>query len=315
MVMDSNEIDKFLDRLMSEIYQISMDRREGGCMEDLIKLKKHIDKNIKNIINNPTVKGKITGAATGFQRLDELTGGFKPGELIILGGRPSMGKTAFASSLVLNLAKTTKLPIVYFSPGLSAAAMVMRLLSPESKVTMRKIRSGNFDVKDKEKLKKSARVLSGLPVLIDDTPCLTVLEISRKLRSLRVKGEIRMVIIDTLQLISGAEKEKDIPDIVRALKGLAVELGVPVLVLSELSRKLEERDNPRPRLGDFWPGSKMYRHIDTILFLYRMAYYNRDLKNPNDAEIIIARQRLGPTGMIKLTFRPEFASFENLAVK
>ena len=268
----------------------------------------------------------MTGVPTGFIDLDEKTAGFQRGDLIIIAGRPSMGKTAFA----LNIAQYAGIhgeppqPVAVFSLEMSKEQLVTRLLCCEARVDASRLRTGHLIDSDWDKLMRGASALHDSKIFIDDTPAITVLELRAKSRRLKAEEGIGLIVIDYLQLMRGGasieSRQQEISDISRSLKALAKELNVPVVALSQLNRSLENRPNKRPIMSDLRESGAIEQDADVIMFVYREAVYCDKCKNKEiqcdedherDAEIIIGKQRNGPIGTVNLTFMGEFTKFEN----
>ena len=290
------------------------DSQKIETQSDNATLINHVLEQIQKRAEN---RDHVTGVPTGYYTFDEYTAGFQPSNLIIVAGRPSMGKTALALNVAMRAACGYDVPTAVFSLEMSKEQIMMRMLCAWGKVDISKIRRGRLDDDDWARLIGAAGQLSPAPICVDDTTALTVVEILERCRRLKAERGLGLVVVDCLQLLRPAHKaqsrEQGISDISRYLKALAQELAVPVLVVSQLERKVGERADKRPTLSDL-PGA-LERDADVIVFLYRKATYKReDELNPNDnvAEIIIGKQRNGPTGTVKLRFFKESASFENL---
>ena len=263
----------------------------------------------------------VTGVSTGFIDLDKSTAGLQRGDLIIIAGRPSMGKTAFVMNLAQNAAihdGENPNVVAVFSLEMSAQQISMRLLASESRVDMSKMRNGNFVPDDWRKLASATGRLSQASIFVDDTPAITVNDVRGKCRRLkRDNGRLDMVLIDYLQLMTGSAAERkdlEISEMTRSLKGLAKELDVPILVLSQLNRSLESRADKRPMMSDLRESGAIEQDADVIMFIYRdEVYNNKKPENKGRAEIIIAKQRNGPTGTVHLAFQKASTRFENLA--
>lgn len=265
-------------------------------------------------------KGTVTGLATGFYDLDYKTSGFQPSDLILVAARPSMGKTAFVLNLAQYIAVKNKVPIVIFSLEMSKDQLVNRLLSMESKVDSQLIRTGNLSANDWEKLIESAGDISKAPLIIDDTPGISISELRSKCRKFKLENNLGLVIIDYLQLMSGGSKRTDsrqqeISDISRSLKALAREINAPVIALSQLSRACETRPDHRPILSDLRESGAIEQDADVVMFIYRDDYYNKDTDKKNISEIIIAKQRNGPIGTVELVWLPNYTKFANKSKK
>ena len=265
-------------------------------------------------------KGTVTGLATGFYDLDYKTSGFQPSDLILVAARPSMGKTAFVLNLAQYIAVKNKVPTVIFSLEMSKDQLVNRLLSMESKVDSQLIRTGNLSANDWEKLIESAGDISKAPLIIDDTPGISISELRSKCRKFKLENNLGLVIIDYLQLMSGGSKrtdsrQREISDISRSLKALAREINAPVIALSQLSRACETRPDHRPILSDLRESGAIEQDADVVMFIYRDDYYNKDTDKKNISEIIIAKQRNGPIGTVELVWLPNYTKFANKSKK
>jgi len=264
-------------------------------------------------------KGSFKGTMTGFTELDEMTTGLQKGDLVILAARPSMGKTAFALSLVLNAAIKGKTPSAIFSLEMSKASLVQRMLCSEARVNMHQLRSGTLPKRDLHKLSIAAGPLAEAPIYIDDTPAITVLELKAKARRLKAQSNLGLVVIDYLQLMGSSGKvesrQQEISQISRSLKGVAKELDIPVVALSQLSRAVEQRsENHRPQLSDLRESGAIEQDADLVLFVYRDEVYKKDDETVRGkAEIIVGKQRNGPIGTAHLAFIKDFAKFDNLS--
>ena len=265
-------------------------------------------------------KGTVTGLATGFYDLDYKTSGFQPSDLILVAARPSMGKTAFVLNLAQYIAVKNKVPTAIFSLEMSKDQLVNRLLSMESKVDSQLIRTGNLSANDWEKLIESAGDISKAPLIIDDTPGISISELRSKCRKFKLENDLGLVIIDYLQLMSGGSKRTDsrqqeISEISRSLKALAREINAPVIALSQLSRACETRPDHRPILSDLRESGAIEQDADVVMFIYRDDYYNKDTDKKNISEIIIAKQRNGPIGTVELVWLPNYTKFANKSKK
>jgi len=258
-------------------------------------------------------EGFITGVATGFTDFDKMTAGLQPSDLIIIAGRPSMGKTAFALNIAYNVAMKTGKGAAIFSLEMGKKQLGIRFLSCDAQIDAMKLRTGDLKDEEWDRLIDSAKSLSELPIYID-TSAMRVLEIKSKCRRLMKEQNIGVIIVDYLQLIQGKGKRVNLSEISRSLKGLAKELDVPVVAILQLNRNVEHRPNKRPQLSDLWESEAIEQDADVIAFMYRDEQYNPTTdENRNIAEIILAKQRNGPTGRFRLTFIKEYARFENYA--
>jgi replicative DNA helicase len=260
----------------------------------------------------------VTGVATGFTDLDRETSGMQAGDLIIVAGRPSMGKTALALNMAEHVSLVEKLPVVIFSMEMSGTQLVMRLIGSSGRLDQQRLRSGRLEDSDWPRLTSALGALTQAPILIDETGALTALELrSRARRAARsFGGRLGLIVIDYLQLMSSSGSENratEISEISRGLKALAKELQVPVVALSQLNRSLEQRPNKRPVMSDLRESGAIEQDADVILFIYRDEVYNPDSADKGTAELIIGKQRNGPIGTVKLTFLGKHTKFENYA--
>ena len=270
--------------------------------------------NLEKLYNQ---KQHVTGVPTQFYDLDDKTAGLHGSELILVAARPAMGKTAFALNIATNAALRANVPVAIFSLEMSKDQLVNRMLCSEAMVDSNKVRTGKLDEEDWTKLAEAIGPLSEAGVYIDDTPGISVMEIRTKCRKLKMEKNIGLVVIDYLQLISGSNKrngsrEQEISEISRSLKVLAKELNVPVIALSQLSRAVEQRDDHRPMLSDLRESGAIEQDADIVMFLYRDDYYNKESAEKDIAEVIIANQRGGSTGTVKLYWMGNYTKFVNI---
>lgn len=264
-------------------------------------------------------KELVTGVPTGFEKVDDITSGFQKSDLIIIAGRPSMGKTAFALNIVQHVAIERGIPVALFSLEMAKEQLALRMLSSEAKVDSQRLRKGFLGETDWPKLTTAAGRLSEAAIFIDDTPAITVLEMKAKARRLKAETGLGLIMLDYLQLMRGSRfsdsREQEISEISRSLKALAKELKVPVVALSQLNRKVEDRTNKRPQMADLRESGAIEQDADVIAFIYRDEVYNKSEDNPQKgiAEIIIGKQRNGPIGTVQLAFLEKYTCFENLA--
>ena len=261
-------------------------------------------------------KGTVTGIPTGFIDLDYQTAGLQPSDLILIAARPSMGKTAFVLNLAQYVAFHEDLCTAIFSLEMSKEQLVNRLFSLESRVDAQKLRTGNLQESEWEKLIEGAGIIGNSHLIIDDTPGISISELRSKCRKYKMDQDLRLIIIDYLQLMSGSgrseSRQQEISEISRSLKALARELNVPVIALSQLSRAVEQRPDHRPMLSDLRESGAIEQDADVVMFIYRDDYYNKDTELKNISEIIVAKQRNGPIGTINLAWLPEYTKFGNL---
>ena len=290
-----------------------LQRRDSG---DFVPIRQVVMNAMDRIETASKNKGSVTGIPTGFTDLDYRTAGLQPSDLVLIAARPSMGKTAFVLNIAQYVAFKKNLPVVIFSLEMSKEQLVNRLFSLESSVDAQKLRTGQLNDQDWERLIESAGVIGKSKLMIDDTPGITVSELRSKCRRLKLEHGLSMVIIDYLQLMSGGgrseSRQQEISDISRALKAVARELNVPVLALSQLSRAVEQRPDHRPMLSDLRDSGAIEQDADVVMFIYRDDYYNHDTEHKGVSEIIIAKQRNGPIGTVELAWLPEYTKFANL---
>ncbi|MFN4245479.1 MAG: replicative DNA helicase [Brevinematia bacterium] len=288
---------------------------------DYFKLKDIVVETLRGIQKLAKERTVYTGVPSGYKAIDEMTGGFQNGDLIVFAGRPSMGKTAFALNLCLNMAKQGK-KVLFFSLEMSKEQLVQRLLSTESRIDLKSLRTGNVRESDWESILDAAIKLSSLDVIIDDTPSASIVDIKSKSRKIFAKEKgIDVIIIDYLQIIEVPKgvsvirsRNEEIGFVSRSLKGLAKELNLPVIVLSQLSRSVEKRIDKRPILSDLRESGSIEQDADLVAFLYRDEYYNPNTDKKNIVEIIISKQRNGPVGVVELSFIKEIGKFDNLSI-
>jgi len=312
---EQDDIDGLLDDVETTVFEIS--RAKSG--QSYHSLKTVISSTFKYIEQLYERKEHITGVPTEYHDFDKMTAGLQRSDLIILAGRPSMGKTALAISIAQNATLLHKVPVAIFSLEMSKEQLGMRMLCSISRVDAQRLRTGFLKDQDWPKLTRAVTQLSEAPIYIDDTPAITVLEMRAKARRLKTEHNIGMVVVDYLQLMRGRtnaqSREQEISEISRSLKAMAKELNIPVVALSQLNRSLESRPNKRPQLSDLRESGAIEQDADLIVFIYRDEVYNKAEDNPRKgiAEIIIGKQRNGPTGTVELAFLDRFTTFENLA--
>ena len=263
-------------------------------------------------------RGFVTGISTGYANLDKVTSGFQPGNLIILAGRPSMGKTAFALNIAENVALRQEKPVAFFSMEMGAEEIIQRLVSSFANIDSQTLRTGRLTDEDWDKLVHGIERISTKPIYVDDTGALSVGELAGRARRLiRKHGPVSLIVIDYLQLMTGSGKNEnrtqELSEISRGLKGLAKELHVPILALSQLNRSVDSRADKRPMMSDLRESGAIEQDADIIMFVYRDAMYNRDTPDKTAAEIIVSKQRNGPTGTLRMTYRSEVTRFEMVA--
>ena len=308
-----DDIDTLIDDAEKTIFEIAHSKKGPGFQPMATVVPKAFDR-ITKLFDK---QEHITGIATGYEELDRMTAGLQPAELIILAARPSMGKTALAMNMVQHAALIDKVPVAVFSLEMSVESLALRMLCSLGPIDSQRIRTGRLHDNDWPKLTRATGMLSEAPIYIDDSAGLTVLEMRAKARRLKSEVDLGMIVVDYLQLMQGKStaenRAQEISDISRSLKAMAKELNVPVVALSQLNRSLENRTDKRPQLSDLRESGAIEQDADVIMFIYRDEVYNRAEDNPNRgmAEIIVGKQRNGPTGIIKLTFLGAYTKFEN----
>jgi len=311
----TGDVDEVLDQAERAIFEIS----ENKIKPSFYSIKEMIKHSFKTIERLYEKKELITGVPTGFEGIDRFTSGFQLSDLVIIAGRPSMGKTSFALNIAQYAAIEASVPVGIFSLEMSKEQLSLRMLCSEAKVDAQRLRTGFLSESDWPKLTRAVGSLSEAPIFVDDTPALSILEMRAKARRLKSEKGLGLIIVDYLQLMRGRvnveRREQEISEISRSLKALAKELNLPVVALSQLNRRVEERHDKRPQLADLRESGAIEQDADVIIFIYRDEIYNKseDNENKGTAEIIIGKQRNGPIGMTKLAFIDKFATFENLA--
>jgi replicative DNA helicase len=306
------DVEAILDQAEAAIFSIT----ESRIRNSYFTLKDIIKKSIESIERFQEYRDSVTGVPSHYTDLDKLTAGFQRSDLIIIAARPSMGKTALALNLARNAAQEG-VPVGFFSLEMSKEQLAMRLLCSEARVDSHKIRTGFLNQQECAKLLAAAGSLTDAPIYIDDTAYISPLELRAKARRMMADQGLGMVVVDYLQLMKGREgverREQEISEISRSLKGLAKELSIPVIALSQLNRKVEERHDKRPQLSDLRESGAIEQDADVIMFLYRDEVYNQGTAEPGVAEVILGKQRNGPTGTAKLAYIGTYTRFENLA--
>lgn len=312
------EAKQLLDEAEKKVLEIGEQGGRGQeAMTSMSELLAEVMARVDELHKNPA---RVTGVETGFDDLDDMTAGLQEGDLVIVAGRPSMGKSAFSFNMAEHVALKLGLPVLIFSMEMSGPQVAQRLLGSVSRVDAHKLRTGQIDTADWDRLGQALGKLNEAPVMVDDTPALNALELrSRARRMWRQYGnKLGMIVVDYLQLMSaidsnGENRATEISEISRSLKALAKELKVPVVALSQLNRSLEQRPNKRPVMSDLRESGAIEQDADVILFIYRDEVYNKDSPAAGTAEIIIGKQRNGPIGTVTLTFLGKHTRFENFA--
>lgn len=304
--------DFILEDAEKRVFQLTQSRNTGEYVP------------IKQIVKNAMAKieaaskngGAVTGVPTGFSSLDYRTAGMQPSDLILIAARPSMGKTAFVLNIAQHMAFKQKQTVAIFSLEMSKEQLVNRMFSLESHVDAQKLRTGNLSERDWIDLIESAGTITDSNLVIDDTPSISVSELRRKCRKLKLEKDLKCIIIDYIQLMSGSgrseSRQQEVSEISRSLKAVARELNVPVIALSQLSRAVESRNDKRPMLSDLRESGAIEQDADVVMFIYRDEYYNKDSDRKGITEIIIAKQRNGPVGTVELAWIQELTMFRDL---
>ncbi|UCH06192.1 MAG: replicative DNA helicase [Deltaproteobacteria bacterium] len=307
----ANDTDEVLDLAEQSIFDIA----ERTIDQNFFPMNEVIKESFKKLESTSHKDSFITGVATGFTDFDNITAGLQPSDLIIIAGRPSMGKTSLALNMAYNAALGDKLGVAVFSLEMSRLQLGIRLLGLDAMIDASKLRRGSLQDDEWGRLTDAANRLSELPLYIDDTSGLSVLELKAKARRLKKRYDISLLVIDYLQLMqsrkSAESRQQEISDISRSLKALAKDLNIPVVAHSQLNRKVEDRPNKRPILADLRESGAIEQDADVILFIYREELYNRTEENKGRAEINIAKHRNGPIGKVDLTFREKYTKFDN----
>jgi len=310
---DAQDVDDILDSAESAIFNISEKRLRGG-FEHIDPILQNTFEELDKIATNP---GIVTGVPSGLMDLDAITSGFHSGELIIVAGRPGMGKTALALTMGRNTAVMDKTGVGIFSLEMANHQLAMRLLCAEGRVDSHLVRTGKLPKSQWKNLSIAVGQLAEAPIYLDDTAAMSVLEVRAKARRLKAEHDVGLLIVDYIQLMTGPKgaesRQQEISQISRSLKALAKEIEVPVIGLSQLSRAVESRSDRRPQLSDLRESGAIEQDADVVIFLYRPWVYSQEEDDRGKATIIVAKQRNGPTGTIEATFIDRFARFENIA--
>lgn len=310
--LNREKLEVILEETEKQVFDVVQNKSSG----DFVSIKDIVIKSLESIESAAKNKGSVTGIATGFYDLDYKTAGLQPSDLILIAARPSMGKTAFVLNIAEYVAVKSNITTAIFSLEMSKDQLVKRIISMNSKVDSQAIRSGELQDDDWVKLVESARSIGNSNLIIDDTPGISIGELRSKCRKFKLEHNLGLVIIDYLQLMSGGKKaesrQQEISDISRSLKALAREISAPVIALSQLSRAVEQRPDKRPMLSDLRESGAIEQDADVVMFIYRDDYYNHDSEDAGVSEIIIGKQRNGPTGTVKLKWLSQYTKFANL---
>ncbi len=311
---DTEDLNVLLDNTERQIFDVVQNRSTS----DFVPIKQIALETLESIQNAAKTVGAVTGISTGFYDLDSRTAGLQKSDLILIAARPSMGKTAFVLNIAETVAMRNNTSTAIFSLEMSRIQLAKRLISMNSKVDSQHMRVGNLADEEWGKITESTILLGESPLVIDDTPGITIAELRSKCRKMKIENDLGLVIIDYLQLMSGSggrrneSRQQEISDISRSLKALAREIDCPVIALSQLSRAVEGREDKRPMLSDLRESGAIEQDADVVMFIYRDEYYHRDSEDKGIAEIIIGKQRNGPTCTVKLKWLSEFTKFANL---
>lgn len=305
------------ERLMEEAEKMLLELGSRRTTAAFTEIKDILLNTFKHLEYLAKHKGELNGIPTGFTDLDKMCQGLQPSDLVIVAARPSMGKTSFGLCIGHHAAAQTQKPVAVFSMEMSKEQLVQRMLCAEAMVDLHKIRTGFIGDEDWIKLTQKARDMARLPIYIDDSGVLTVRQIRAKARRIHTEKGLGLIVIDYLQLMQGSRRsenrQQEIAEISRSLKALAKELNVPVLALAQLSRSVEQRQDKKPIMSDLRESGSLEQDADVVMFIYRDEYYNPDTEKIGIADIIIAKQRNGPTGVVELAFLKEFTKFMNMA--
>ncbi|MDR3349639.1 MAG: replicative DNA helicase [Acidaminococcales bacterium] len=308
---ESGDVAATLDTAEQEIMNVGKARLGNS----FVPIREIVHAAFDRIMKAHDAKGGITGTATGFVDFDKLTAGLQPADLVILAGRPSMGKTALALNIAQHVALREKKPLAFFSLEMSKEQLVQRLLCAEARIDSQKLKSGELAQDDFDRLVRAADTLSKCNIFIDETPGLTIMDLRGKARRFQREQKIELVLIDYLQLMQGRagseNRQQEISEISRSLKALAKELNLPLIALSQLSRGVENRQSKIPMLSDLRESGSLEQDADIVAFLYREDYYNTETSNENITDLIVAKHRNGPVGKIQLYFEKRFTLFRN----
>lgn len=305
-------LEDILENAEKQIFDIVQNRTST----DFVSIQEIVIHTLEGMEAAAKNRGSVTGIATGFYDLDYKMAGLQPSDLILIAARPSMGKTAFVLNLAEHIVLKSNITTAIFSLEMSKEQLVKRLISMNSRVDSQSIRTGDMQDEDWIKIAKSARDIGSSPLIIDDTPGISISELRSKCRKFKLEFNLGLVIIDYLQLMSGSKKtesrQQEISEISRSLKALAREINAPVIALSQLSRAVEQRPDKRPMLSDLRESGAIEQDADVVIFIYRDEYYNHDSEDAGISEIIIGKQRNGPTGTVKLGWQSQYTKFVNL---
>jgi len=305
-----------LEAILEETEKKIFDLIQSGSSGDYTPVRQVVLNVFEKIEKASQTKGSITGLETGFTKLDHQLSGLQPSDMILIAARPSVGKTAFVLNITETVAVKHNIPVAIFSLEMSSEQLINRIISQNSMVSSQKMRNGDLSDSEWANIVESANIIGNSNIIIDDTPGISISELRSKCRKYKLEHDLKLVIIDYLQLMSGSgrsdSRQQEISDISRSLKQLARELNVPVIALSQLSRQVEQRPDHRPMLSDLRESGAIEQDADVVMFIYRDDYYHKDSENKGIAEIIIAKQRNGPIGTVNLVWLPQYTKFANM---
>lgn len=309
-----DDVVKAIDSAEAMVYNLA----QGRNTDTLVEIRSLLDANLDRLEQLYELGDTITGTPSGYLDLDEILSGLQPSALIVVGARPAVGKTAFALGMVTHAALEANRPVLFFSLEMGQQEISSRILCSEARVDATRVRNGKLGEEDWSRISHAVGRLAEAPIWIDDNPAITVMEIRAKARRLKSRvGDLGLVVVDYLQLMTGRgsaeSRQVEVAEISRGLKVLARELECPVVALSQLSRQLELRQDKRPMLADLRESGSIEQDADVVLFLYRDELYNSDSPDVGTAEVLVAKHRSGPTGMVRLAFLPRFTRFANMA--
>jgi len=311
---DGRRVPELLDSAEQKVFEIAQQKARDSA--GFVPIKNLLTKAVNRIELLYERDDPITGVSTGFNDLDDMTSGLQPADLVVIAGRPSMGKTSFAMNIAENVAIKSKLPVAVFSMEMPGEALTLRMISSLGRIDQHRVRTGRLEDPEWARLTSAVSLLAEAPIFIDDMAALTPTEVRARARRLvREAGSLGLIVIDYLQLMQapseGETRATEISIISRSLKALAKELNVPVIALSQLNRNLEQRPNKRPVMSDLRESGSIEQDADIVIFIYRDEVYNEDSPDKGIAEIIIGKQRNGPIGTVRLTFLGQYTKFEN----
>ena len=311
---DGRSVDELVDQAEQRVFDIADRGQRRG--QGFRALREVVSESVDRLDKLSRTEGDITGIATGYTEMDGMTAGLQRGDLIVIAGRPSMGKTSLAINIAENAAIGNRIPTAIFSMEMSAEQLSFRMIGSIGRVNQSRLRTGNLSEDDWPRINSAVSMMSSAPIFIDDTPALSPTELRARARRLKRRHDLGLVVVDYLQLmqVTGTNENRatEISEISRSLKALAKEIDVPVIALSQLNRSVEQRQDKRPVMSDLRESGAIEQDADVIVFIYREEIYDKETPRKGVADIIIGKQRNGPVGEFRLTFMGEFTKFENL---